>query len=252
MEPAALRIYLTGDVAVYANTNRLYTADFPGRQGRLAFAYLALHRGRPVSHVQLADLLWSHDLPKTWEMAESALISKLRAVIIPFGGALLGAHGLYELVLPPSVWIDVEAASASIQEAETAMRRNDWPAVYGPSAVALNIGRRPFFPIHSGHWVDAQRDRLRDVYLRALEIRSAMYLWNHEETLAIQHAKEIVTLEPFREAAYRLLMRAHAAMGNLAEALRAYEECRRLLQRELGVGPSPQTRAVHEAVLRGA
>jgi hypothetical protein len=187
-----------------------------------------------------------------WELAESALISKLRAIIIPLGGALLGAHGLYELVLPPGVWIDVEAASASIQEAEACLRRGDWPAVDGASAVALNIGSRPFFPGHSGHWVDAQRERLRDAYLRALETRSAKCLWNHEERLAIQHAKEIITLEPFREAAYRLLMRAHAAMGNLAEALRVYEECRRLLQRELGVGPSPQTRAVHEEVLRGA
>ena len=45
-------------------------------------------------------------------------------------------------------------------------------------------------------------------------------------------------------------MRALAAMGNSAEALLAYEACRRLIAEELGVDPSPETKAAHEAVLR--
>jgi DNA-binding SARP family transcriptional activator len=39
-------------------------------------------------------------------------------------------------------------------------------------------------------------------------------------------------------------------MGNTAEALMAYEACRRLIAEELGVDPSPQTMAAYEAVLR--
>jgi DNA-binding SARP family transcriptional activator len=45
-------------------------------------------------------------------------------------------------------------------------------------------------------------------------------------------------------------MRALAAMGNSAEALKAYEHCRRLIARELGVDPSPETKAAYEAVLQ--
>jgi SARP family transcriptional regulator, regulator of embCAB operon len=59
-----------------------------------------------------------------------------------------------------------------------------------------------------------------------------------------------VALEPFRETSYQLLMRAHAAVGNRAEALRVYEHCRRLLSEELGVPPSPQTEAVYLEILR--
>ena len=45
-------------------------------------------------------------------------------------------------------------------------------------------------------------------------------------------------------------MRALAEPGNRAEALGVYERCRQLLDEELGVPPSAQTRAVHEKILR--
>jgi len=66
----------------------------------------------------------------------------------------------------------------------------------------------------------------------------------------VKHAKETVAIEPFRETSYQLLMQAHAAVGNRAEALRVYERCRNLLSEELGVSPSPQTEAVYLDILR--
>ena len=86
--------------------------------------------------------------------------------------------------------------------------------------------------------------------LRALECRATVYLWNSEWPLAVEAARELVRLEPFRESGYRLLMRALAASGNSAEALWAYEQCRKLIAKELGVAPSPETRAVHDEVLQ--
>lgn len=44
-------------------------------------------------------------------------------------------------------------------------------------------------------------------------------------------------------------MRLHMRRGNRAEALRAYEQCRAVLARDLGVTPSPQTKAVYRKVL---
>jgi DNA-binding SARP family transcriptional activator len=43
---------------------------------------------------------------------------------------------------------------------------------------------------------------------------------------------------------------AHAAAGNTAEALLAYERCRRSIAEELGVDPSPATKLVYEGILR--
>jgi DNA-binding SARP family transcriptional activator len=228
---------------------------FPGQQGRVAFAYLVVERSRPVARTELADLLWPSGPAAAWETALSAIVSKLRSLLTRAGldasRTLTAGAGCYELRLPGQVWLDLEVAADSIHEAEVALKRGDPRAAYGPSAVAHHISRRPFFPGESGAWIDARRDKLRSILVRALECRAEVYLWNNELTLAVEAAKDIVALEPFRETAHQLLMRGHAAAGNSAEALLAYERCRHLLSEELGVDPSPQTKAIHLDVLQG-
>ncbi|MGH8059725.1 MAG: AfsR/SARP family transcriptional regulator [Candidatus Entotheonellia bacterium] len=46
------------------------------------------------------------------------------------------------------------------------------------------------------------------------------------------------------------LMRAYAAAGNRAEALRTYEQCRTLLTEEVGINPSPETHGLYLHLLR--
>lgn len=58
-----------------------------------------------------------------------------------------------------------------------------------------------------------------------------------------------MAVDPLREAGYQRLMRAQAAAGHRAEALRAYQACRRVLSEELGVDPSPETEALYLELL---
>ena len=88
--------------------------------------------------------------------------------------------------------------------------------------------------------------------VRALGIVIESELRAENPAAAVRHAAELTTLEPFRESGYRLLMRAHAAAGNDAEALRVYEQCRSTLSEELGTYPSSETEAVYLGILRGA
>jgi DNA-binding SARP family transcriptional activator len=254
LESPPIRVYLAGRVAIERAGTLIESSRFPGQQGRVALAYLTLERGRPATRAELAEVLWRDRLPAAWESALSAIVSKLRSVIA--GSALdglvelQGARGCYELRLPSGAWVDLEAAADAIHEAESAFKAGDPRSAYGPSAVAQHIARRPFLPGEQGPWIEGWRDRLRGILLRALETRAEVYLWNGEHALALQSAKEIVTMEPFREAGHRLVMRAHAAMGNTAEALQAYEQCRKRIARELGVDPSPATKATYEALLQ--
>ena len=55
-----------------------------------------------------------------------------------------------------------------------------------------------------------------------------------------------------RKIGPELLMRAHAAAGNRAEALWVYECCRKLISDELGVTPSAETSAAHVDILHGS
>jgi DNA-binding SARP family transcriptional activator len=249
-----MRVYLAGRVCLEAGEQLLGPLDFPGRQGRVAFAYLVTERGRPIPRDTLADVLWPGARASAWESALHALISKVRGVFtkVGFPGAqtVLAEGGCYELRLPPGAWVDLEAAADAVHQAESALRLGEPGRAYGPSAVAHHIARRPFLPGEEAPWIDARRARLRGILVRALECRAQVYLWNAEHTLAVDAARDAVELEPFRETSHQLLMRAHTAAGNTAEALRAYERCRSLIADELGVDPSPATKAVYESILR--
>jgi DNA-binding SARP family transcriptional activator len=54
----------------------------PGRQGPVALVYLALERARPVPIDELADAVWGEKLPRAWETALSAIVSKLRSALV--------------------------------------------------------------------------------------------------------------------------------------------------------------------------
>lgn len=249
-----LRIYLTGRITIEAGDLLLGPHDFPGQQGRAAFAYLVCERSRPVSRSELADALWTAEPPPSWDAALSAILSKLRAVLSRAGldgsEVLSSAGGCYELRLPPGSWVDLEAAADQIHQAESALKAGEPGRAYGPSAVAHHIARRPFLPGEEGRWIEDRREKLLGILVRALECRAEVYLWNREHPLAVEAAREVVARRPFRETGYRLLMRAHAAAGNAAEALWVYERCRKLISEELGVDPSRQTKEVYSEVLQ--
>lgn len=249
-----LRIYLSGRMTLEGGGALLGPERFPGQQGRLLFAYLVTHRRGPVSRAALAAALWQGSPPAAWDAALSSIVSKLRTLLAQAGvdgsTALAAVSGTYEARLPADAWIDHEAAEDALHHAESAIGVGEFDAAYGPSAVALLIARRPFLPGEDAPWIEQRREKLSNILVRALECRVRVYSRNEEYSLAAELAREVVTLRPFRESGYRLLMRAHAASGNAAEALRVYEECRAVISEELGVGPSAETRAVHQEVLR--
>jgi YVTN family beta-propeller protein len=249
-----LRISLTGRVSIEANGVTLDEQHFPGRQGRLLFAYLLAEHGRPVPRDELADALWGEAPPATWEKALAVLVSKLRTLLQECGvdghSALTSAFGCYQLVLPEGAWIDVAAASEAVATAEAALAAGDVTAARRHAAVAAALARRTFLPGEYGSWVEEKRRDLREALIRALDCLAEACIQAGDAAGAAVHAKEVTALEPFRESAYRRLMEAHSASGNNAEALRVYERCRRLLADELGAFPSPETESVYLEILR--
>jgi DNA-binding SARP family transcriptional activator len=249
-----LRIYLAGRVAIEQDTSVLGERDFPGRQGRLAFACLAARRTITLPREELAEVLWPGTLPGSWDTALSAVVSNLRSLLsragLPRTTTIARLPGGYRLHLPRDTWIDHEAARDAIDRAEGALRAGDPAVAYGWTGVAAAIARRPFLPGEAGTWIEHERAALRAILVRALDCYVRIYLWSGELPLAALAAEEALALEPFREVAYGQLMQIHARTGNRAEAIRAYERCRRLLAEELGIGPAPQIEAIYLEILR--
>jgi DNA-binding SARP family transcriptional activator len=240
-------VQLCGKLVARVDGRRV-DADLPGRQGRLAFAYLTLNRHRVVTRTDLVEALWPTHRPALVDTALSALLSKLRKAI---GAGSLDGRTEVRLVLGDA-WVDVEAASEGIHRAEAAVARRAWAQAWGPARVALHIVRRDFLPGEYAPWIDEQRQSLGEIELRALECiaESSLELGPNELDSALRSGRDLTRLAPYRESGYRLLMRALAAEGTDAEALGVYDTLRVRLREDLGATPSAATQELHRALLR--
>jgi DNA-binding SARP family transcriptional activator len=146
--------------------------------------------------------------------------------------------------LPADAWVDLDAAAWAIHRAEAALASGDVAGGCGWSLAARAITSRPLLPSEEGEWLEGLRRRMADVRLRALEALADVWLTQGDAALAARDAAEAIQLDPFRESAHRLLIRAYLAAGDRGAAARAYESCRRTLDAELGVQPSPATNAL--------
>ncbi len=255
MVGSMVRVYLSGQLTIESADRRIEAPAFPGRQGREAFAFLAMAGGMPVSRPALLEALWGSSAPASADASLNSIISKLRRLLGTVGlsgpQVLRFVGGCFELRFPADTWIDHPAAFDAIHKAETALRAGDPRAAYAPSAIARQICGRPFLPGSETEWVDARRTKLHRTLLRALECRARVYLATGEHELAAEVARETIQLAPLRESARRLLMEAYARSGNAAEALQAYEDCRAAIAEALGVSPSEETKRLKGEILQG-
>ena len=155
-------------------------------------------------------------------------------------------------MLPTDAWVDWEVARAGVAAARAALASGDAAAAFAATAEPLEIAERGLLPGLEAGWIDVRRAELGDLRLEALEVRAAAgaAMGGPEQNEAERAARAAVEAAPFRESSRAALMEVLHARGNVAEALRVFEDVRVLLREELGTAPGPALVALHERLLR--
>lgn len=241
------RIRLCGHLLVEVQ-GRKVDGDLPGAKGRLLFAYLVLNRERSMTRGELLMAVYGEGVSPDRHPSLTVLLSKLRSVI---GGDLLQGRSEIELRLPGAVFVDVEAAREALHRAESHVALGEWAESWGPAGVAYHVARRPLLLGEDRPWLDEWRRRLDDIKLRGLECLAVarLGLGGPALTQAVDCARQLIELAPYRETGHRILMESLEQRGNFAEALIAYEDLRVTLWDDLGVTPSPDVQSVHKRLL---
>jgi adenylate cyclase len=206
--------------------------DTPSKKTRALLVYLALPAGRAHARDQLACLLWSDRGHKQAHDSLRQTLSKLdRAVSGVDTSLLTKSHDTVALdasaVAVDALEFERLATSANVNE----LRRAD-----GLYAGDLFDG----FGVHDPafeDWLRFERQRLRDLATSVLKKLLACEVG----LSAVETAQRLVGLDPLQEEGHRALMRLYAEAGEIGMALRQYETCRKILEHELAVPPSPET-----------
>jgi len=110
----------------------------------------------------------------------------------------------------------------------------------GPFLDGFHSGSRPF-----DDWAASERERLSAVAIGTLEKLARRT--GGEKGLA--YARRLLSIDPSREATYRLNMELLAGDGQRDRAIRMYENCKNILKKELGVEPSRETESLRQSIL---
>ncbi len=97
-------------------------------------------------------------------------------------------------------------------------------------------------------WQFLEQEGLRRDYASVLQQLVMLLEKQGDFETAINYGRNRLTLDPLEEAVHRELIRMYAAAGHRTLALRQYEQCRSILEKELGEDPEEETKELAEAI----
>jgi DNA-binding SARP family transcriptional activator len=222
--------------------------SIPRRQVRALLYRLAAER-KPLSRSYLSYLLWA-DCP---ERAARQNLSRLLVYLsqaLP-AGRLLQVDEVQVQLAPGLAATDVGAfekhweawkmsrADAELHAAAELYRGPFLSGFYLPGNNEFNA------------WVEAEVEHWEQRYLKTLAILVERSSQCGELAQAIEYAQSYLAHNDLAEDIHRALIELHAARGEREAALRQYERCATILERELGVKPAPETLAAYRTALEG-
>lgn len=239
---ARLRIQLLGALRVLRDDRPV---ALPAKKAQALLAFLALQPDRPHARARLAALLWA-------DAGESAARASLRQALLVLRRALgvgddeLGGDAETVTLRAAAAETDaIEFERLSADGSDTEALESAAALVRGELLEAFDARAEGF-----DEWLAVERQRLRGrttaLLQRLLDMQAAA---GHAER-AIETGLRLLALDPLHEPVHRALMTLYARQGRHDAALRQFELCRELLQRELGQPPQPATQQLRDSVVQ--
>jgi DNA-binding SARP family transcriptional activator len=234
---------------------RIFRAGSPmrvpsGGKVEQVLGHLAMHPRHGLSREELLERVWpASDLA----LASQSLSTLNHWLKRQLSDALSGEApivrraGRCALNTGPSLTVD-------LLEFDAAMARASMHTSAGNEGAAIQSYESALDLYGGDLWVGSdirqllERERLRAAYLTARARLGDHYFQAGRYDLSIQQAYELLAVDPFREDAHRMAMRCYVRSNQRAQALRQYQTCRELLQKEFDAIPEPATDALYDRI----
>jgi DNA-binding SARP family transcriptional activator len=200
-------------------------------------AFLALER-QPMRRIFAAGKLWP-------DVSEERALGNLRSTLWRLGQQQLGlveSEGAL-IYLARDVEVDV------FEVIKLGRRLVQAGGAYTEDDLEPGRFHGELLPGWYDDWVVIERERLRQLCLHALEGIARALLQQERHAEAIDVAWMVLTSDPFRESAHKIIIQAYQAEGNRGSAMRHYTWCRDVLLAEMKSAPSRDLQMIGKALL---
>jgi LuxR family maltose regulon positive regulatory protein len=236
--PWPVRITTLGRFEVCVNDVPLTFSHRAPRRTLMLLKVLIALGGRDVRDHLLIDALWPQE---EGDVARDAfrvalhrlrkLLGKAESVVVDDGRVSLDSA---------ACWVDAIAFEAASLQPDG-------------STTALRLYEGAFLPGDADEpWTVGMRDRLRQKFLRQVDDAGTRLERDRRFDEACALYVRALDADSTAESPCRGLMRSHAALGRVSEALGGFARLCRALAATHGIQPSAATVALYESIVRGA
>lgn len=218
--------------------------EVQSRPAQALLAYLSVNANTPIRREKLAGMFWP-------ETSDSDARRNLRVVLHGLrrdlqddgrkGGQFIQSdRQTIALDTSNDCWIDTLELETLQRQTKNTDRLTEQLPIYAGELL----------PGFYDNWVVLERERYRAIFEDCIFklIEDLLAAGQHREV--IEWGERWIALGQVPEPAYRAIMLAHYACGDIASAASTYRRCVQALRQELGVQPSQQTRDVYQAILQ--
>jgi DNA-binding SARP family transcriptional activator len=229
--------------------------DWRRDKARSLLKHLVANRGS-IQRDVLLDLLWPELEPDAAQRNLRVTLHALRRAVesgsdqsTPY---VLTRGDAYELNPDAQVWVDIHVFRNLYDQAASFWRRGcmDEAIRAYESAEALYRDDYLLDDLYE-EWTSIPREQLKDQYLLVVTRLADAALMREDYERCIEYCHKVLGRDVSREDAYQRLMRCHAEMGRPGRALRWYELCREILERDLNVEPNDLTVQLAKRIVTG-
>ncbi|HEY3311283.1 MAG TPA: BTAD domain-containing putative transcriptional regulator [Anaerolineales bacterium] len=231
MEP--LEVHLLG---AFELSYMQKSINLSSRPAQSLFAYLVLNAGTAQRREKLAGLLWPDSLEETARDNLRHALWRTRKALESVGcGGYLNADDLIiKFEVDTNLWLDV----AELEKINKNASSDELMA-------ALTSYRGELLPGFYDEWVVLERDHIYSVYEHHMARLMALLLAENRWLDILDWGERWIKQGQNPEPAYRALMWAHAAKGDMPKVASIYQRCVKALK-DFEIEPSEQTRDLFE------
>jgi predicted ATPase/DNA-binding SARP family transcriptional activator len=217
------------------------TVGITSRPAQSLFAYLVLSAGTSHRREKLAGMLWPDSLEETARSNLRHALWRIRKVIPAKPGV--------EYLLTDDLSITFNASSEYWLDVDQVEKLGEGASIDHLMTVLAEY-QGELLPGFYEDWVILAREHIASVFEHHMA-RLLSLLQEQQRWLDTLHwAERWIELGQKPETAYRALMSAHAAKGDMSKVAAAYERCAKTLK-EFGIEPSDQTQALYQRLKSG-
>lgn len=217
----------------------------PKQRDLLGLLLLSPRQVVPIS--SMIEHLWGEAAPRSAEHAIQTYISGLRSQL---GAGVIATTTRGYRIDIDDAHLDAAVFQELTDRAATALAQGDAEMAFDLSRQALAVWRGPpLADVGLANGSHPRAVRLVELHLQAVERWAAAAIETGRAAPALAELEQVTAEHPLRESLWAWRMRALHAEGRDAEALRVYQDLRRVLGDELGVAPSRDLQLLEESLL---